>query len=476
MIMNIIPINIKRWTLTALVMCTTIAGVFYAQTSYAQIKVETKGKTCGNYIIDQSAFRQTLNFEASRQQRPLAPNSTVRVYFHICQDDNGTNTAATEAQVKQEFNELIADFVPGNICFTSMGINYINNTTVNNNPTAALIAPYNIPNCLNIYYHNNMPGLGGSAWSIPSTFCSVTKGNLGIGHSTTHEVGHCLGMLHTFEPLYGLEMINGSNATTSADLIADTKADPFVFNGSNCYSTSSCTYTGTCKDPNGATNYAPPYSNTMAYWPVVFSQNCNIIPAFTPNQFTRMSSFLLSNAGLIACQTVFTNYTLAWQTISSGYNWIDATNTVTTNGIVLINGPTITTMTGNLVSLQPGFTAIPSTGGILLVRPSSCTAGSGTPKINATPIKVIKPEYEQLSAYPNPFKNSFELVINAQNAENAQISIFNSLGIKMKSMSMINLSKGLNKINVDGSSFAKGIYLIEVIMGKEKWTKKVMKL
>lgn len=476
MIMNIISKNIKRRILVALVMCAAFAGVFTSQTSYAQIKVATKLKLCGNYIIDKAAFKQTLSYEASRQQRPLAPNSTVRVYFHICQDDNGSNTAATEAQVKKEFNELIADFIPGNICFTSMGLNYVKNTTVNNNPTAALIAPYNIPNCLNIYYHNNMNGVGGSAWTIPSTFCSVTKANLGIGHSTTHEVGHCLGMLHTFEPVNGLEMINGSNATTSADLIADTKADPFVYNGSSCYKTSTCTYTGTCKDPNGATNYAPPYSNTMAYWPVVFYPGCIIVPSFTPNQFTRMSSFLTSNAGLISCQTVFTNYTLAWQTISSGYNWVDATNTVTTNGIVLINGPTITTMTGNLVSLQPGFTAIPSTGGLLLVRPSSCTAGSGIPKTNATLVTDSKPETEKLSVYPNPFKYSFELAINAQNVEKAKVSIYNSLGIKMKELSLINVAKGLNKINVDGTSLSKGIYLIEVRIGEEKWVKKVMKL
>ena len=65
-------------------------------------------------------------------------------------------------------------------------------------------------------------GIGGIALGgIPGTFCLVAKSNIGKGQTTSHEVGHCLGLLHTFEPANGSENINGSNSSSTADLITD---------------------------------------------------------------------------------------------------------------------------------------------------------------------------------------------------------------------------------------------------------------
>ena len=46
----------------------------------------------------------------------------------------------------------------------------------------------------------------------------------------------------------------------------------------------------------------------------------------------------------------------------------------------------------------------------------------------------------------------------------------------MKTLPIINVLNGINKITMDGSSFAKGIYLVEVNMGEEKVVKKITKL
>ena len=295
-------------------------------------------KGCGNYIIDNAALMQALSYESSNSNRSSASLFTIRVYFHICRNDNGTNAGATLAQLKSEFNEMIGDFAPDNICFISMGQNMIDNTTVNTNPTAALLNPYLIPGCLNIFYHALIPGYGGNAWSIPNTFCSVARGNIGAGHTTSHEVGHCLGLLHTFEPAFGFEKINGSNATTAGDQITDTPADPYAYIGQGCFNYSGCNYNGNCTDPNGATNFSPPYNNTMAYWPIALGSACTN-PVFTAGQFTRVNSFLNTNSGLIGCKTPWQNLSIGnGTTYPLGYTWDVAVDYVITSGNVIING------------------------------------------------------------------------------------------------------------------------------------------
>ncbi|MBL0095023.1 MAG: hypothetical protein IPP46_00020 [Bacteroidetes bacterium] len=67
-------------------------------------------KGCGEYVIDNAALTQALKYESSHQNMDVVTVFTIRVYFHICRDNGGMNAAATEEEVKAEFNELIADF------------------------------------------------------------------------------------------------------------------------------------------------------------------------------------------------------------------------------------------------------------------------------------------------------------------------------------------------------------------------------
>ena len=186
-------------------------------------------------------------------------------------------------------------------------------------------------------------------------------------------MGHCLGLLHTFEPSNGNENINGSNGTTAADLVADTPADPYVFSGSACYSLSAnqCLYTGTCTDPNGANNYSPPYSNLMAYWWATANPTCYPSLAATNGQFTRVNSMLGSSAALINCSSP-TSVILYPTTVSSGYYMQSAIGTFITNGSVVFNGTVKATMGGGTVYLEPGFHANPGSGGNIAVKVKPC--------------------------------------------------------------------------------------------------------
>src|SRR5262249_14375421 len=153
------------------------------------------------------------------------------VYFHICTDDNGSNAAATEAQIKSELNTLVSDYQPNNICFINMGLNYVKSTAINQMTTinSSLLTPYLVPNCINYFYQRQVGGAGGTAYSIPNTFCSIVSGNIGAGHTISHETGHCFGLLHTHETAYGYEKIDGSNSSSTGDQITDTPADPYAY-------------------------------------------------------------------------------------------------------------------------------------------------------------------------------------------------------------------------------------------------------
>ena len=359
-------------------------------TSVITTALEAQPLRCGNGKINDSALNTALQFEHSVVSRPEQVDYLVRVWFHVFNNSDGSNTAATTTQVNTEFTTLLNSYAADNICFLFAGIDYTNSTALNtqfnadSDPNGTALNPYQVPGCINIFYMRkingnntacNPPcGYGGIALGgIPGTFFLVATGNIGQGNTISHEMGHCLGLLHTFEPYYGFEDINGANSATAADKITDTKADPFAYNGSACYSTnaSGCTYNGSCTDPNGASNFTPPYTNLMSYWWNGNSGTCVANPLATNGQFTRVESFLNTNSALIGCSSpAYVTQTAI--TYSGGYFMASAINTYTTSGNVIINGFTIATIGGGNVVLTPGFDAAPNAYGLVEIKTKPC--------------------------------------------------------------------------------------------------------
>lgn len=365
-----------------------IAFVFISTTLF--VAKAQQPLPCGNYRIDTAAENKALRFHNSNINGVTTVNSLVRVYFHICANDDGTNKAITPAQLAVEFTSLLASYAADNVCFLNAGTDTVKNTFLNtlfnadNDPTGSLFNPYQVPGCINCFYTKkingnntacNPPcGYGGIALGgIPGTFYLVANSNIASGSTVSHEMGHCLGLLHTFEPANGNENIDGSNGTTAGDKVADTPADPYVFSGSACYTLSAnqCLYTGTCTDPNGATNYTPPYTNLMGYWWAVTTPTCYASLAATNGQFARVNSFLGSSSALINCSSP-SSVILYPITVSSGYYMQSAIGTFITNGSVVFNGTSKATLGGGIVYLEPGFHAIPSSGGIVDVKIKPC--------------------------------------------------------------------------------------------------------
>jgi Pregnancy-associated plasma protein-A len=343
---------------------TVIILMFSFQSSLAQRKI------CKEPAVNMQSRAVAESWGMSN--RPEAVNHLVRVYFHISRATQGTyGDAATFAEIESEFATLVQDFAPYNICFANMGVDYVDNSFVNwqLDPDVAgdkdSLLPYIVPDCLNIFYHSGLGSYGGYAYNIPNTFCSVDNDNIGLWHTISHEVGHCLGLSHTFTTSGGEEYINGTNCSTRGDRVCDTPADPYS-DSQPCFTANNCVYTGNCQDPSGATNYSPPYQNIMSYWGL---EGCTLTH-FTTGQYNRAESFLQTDPGLLDLVSPG-SVTLGAATVSSGYYLKTARNSISITGNITISGSAKAALESQSVILPAGFTASPGSGGTTIIR-STC--------------------------------------------------------------------------------------------------------
>lgn len=144
------------------------------------------------------------------------------------------------------------------------------------------------------------------------------------------------------------------------------------------------------------------------------------------------------------------------------------------------------------VLLEPGFTAVNGSNFVAYLEPCSSTRWLNTPapmsdaersrpghfavNNNADESSLANQKVNDgVTIAPNPFTNSFVLSINSKNDTKAQVTMYNSVGTKVKQQSGINLSKGTNSLTLNCSNFTAGVYTVEIYFGGLKIIKKVIK-
>jgi len=178
---------------------------------------------------------------------------TIPVWFHVLMNKRGTLGVVSDAQITQQVAVLNSTFASSNVQFVHAGTTRSkNNTWYNDGGTYYNTLARDVLNNLNIYtnlaggnlgyaYVPSGGGVVGNKWDRVVIYYR-TIGNPApygapyhLGLTTTHEVGHYLGLYHTFQG----GCAAASNCAHNGDLVCDTNPEGSP-NFSPCTRSSAC--------------------------------------------------------------------------------------------------------------------------------------------------------------------------------------------------------------------------------------------
>ena len=245
----------------------------------------------------------TCDLPATRDGTPRNPIA-VRVLVHVMRETDGSG-GVSGALVDSMIAQMNRDFAPHAIRVDEVATLFHDDsqfaTLATRDQLAAMKDAYSQSPSQNLNLFISaaalpFDGVGTLPWD-PDALASQggiwLNSNLvdGVHHSASHELGHCLGLYHTFHGTDEVkscaaacyEPATGANADASGDLCSDTRSTPRNF---SCADPGGCDCAGT---PWGAT----PLHNIMGYGPAL------CVNEFTPQQERRMLCWARAALGSI---------------------------------------------------------------------------------------------------------------------------------------------------------------------------------
>lgn len=249
------------------------------------------------------------NHIISFAKAPVSIPLTIHLVARSNQQD-----ALSQTALNQAITELNEYFLPANVQFFLCSVRLIANDSYfdfNKGLESEITQQHNVDNTLNLYFVNNIvtnSGLVCGYAYLPSAdkdHIFLTNNCVENGTTHLHEVGHYFGLFHTHgkyanEP--NLELVDGSNCTTTGDDVCDTPADPNVSNVND----DNCNYTGSTKDANGDL-YQPDPRNIMSYG----NNHCRDF--LSAGQYQRIAYFAEQRKTELTCPTFTVDFSIDQQ-------------------------------------------------------------------------------------------------------------------------------------------------------------------
>ncbi len=387
-----------------------------------------------------------------RAESRVTAKTTIPVAFHVVRHDDGVTGDVTDEQIHEQIAVMNTGFANTNFQFNLHSIRRTNNTnwSTGNDEEGMkqqlAVAPAAV---LNFYILDLGGGLLGYAYlpgdfpedhylhGVVVNYVSLPGGPGGPfneGDTGTHEVGHYLGLLHTFD----------GGCVAPGDGIDDTpyQAEP----SDGCPQGKD-----TCPDDPGK----DPIHNFMDY------SDDACMTEFTPGQSQRMDAEVALHRPTL---------------LQGGSGWLSVSEF--SGNIAPQNTRTIT-ITANARELEAG------------VYNGTLTINSNDPDENPLTISVqlivsplvgintqtsnqVPAQYVLEDNYPNPFNPVTQIRFGLPQAEQVKINIYNMLGQFVTTILNEYKPAGYHTVQFDGRALASGIYLYRIETGQFQAVKKMI--